>query len=86
MSGKWTPARESGELREKTASDGLGWAPREMRARSFKADGNSRLKTPLSSRELNSNVHHRGAADAKDAERRRDVCAFLSRLVTLMAT
>lgn len=45
------------------------------------ANGNSRLKTPLSSRELNSNVHVLTAGERderrrrEDAERRRQMCA-----------
>lgn len=43
-----------------------------------KADGNSRLKTPLSSRELNSNVRggrETSADDGENTERRRQMCA-----------
>lgn len=55
-----------------------------------KAGGDSRLKTPLSSRELNSNVRvlrgeRRVPTMGKRGETATDVCAFLSRSARLMA-
>lgn len=51
---KNTFARKSSELRVER----WPWVGAKNTSEEFKAGGNSRLKTPLSSREPNSNVHH----------------------------
>lgn len=85
-SGRWA-RRDAGE----SWGRGWPWSERDVAKNTSEESkgGNLRLKTPLSSRELNSNARvPRGARQVATTGRRgetaTDVCAFLSRLATLM--